>query len=178
MSPIEVLSVCCPINANHAQTARFNTYILLLLSNGTMSLEILVPADRLLGTGLRDTVRQVTRGVSIVLLLHPTAHTCCPCASLVEAPLGESTVLSATAEACAHEDRWSSCAGGPEGWGKQNRRRALGVSVLDLCTIRSTCMLVSAVMTPRARVSPPSTQKGASIQTKPWSRPDCMLMLH
>ena len=118
-----------------------------------------------------------------MLLLHPAAHTCCPCASLVEAPLGDSTVLSATAEACAHEARWSPCAGGlggrgGGGWGKQNRRRALGVSVLDLCTIRSTRMLVSAVMTPRARVSPPRTQKGASIQTKLWSRPDCMLMLH
>ena len=40
-----------------------------------------------------------------MLLLHPAA--------LVEAPLGESTVLSATAEACAQEAPWSSCAGGP-----------------------------------------------------------------
>ena len=44
-----------------------------------------------------------------MLLLHPAA--------LVEAPLGRSTVLSATARPCAHEARWSSCAGGPGGEG-------------------------------------------------------------
>ena len=43
----------------------------------------------------------------------PASHSCCPCASLAEAPLGESTVLSATAGACTYEARWSSCAGGP-----------------------------------------------------------------
>ena len=48
-----------------------------------------------------------------MLLLHPAAHTCCPRASSVQAPLGESTVLSATVRACAYEARWSSCAGGP-----------------------------------------------------------------
>ena len=65
-----------------------------------------------------------------MLLLHPASHSCCDRASLcfpAEAPLGESTMLSAAAGACTHEARWSCDAAGPGAGGAAGVTEAGGV---------------------------------------------------